>query len=146
MKSLGCTLLGLLLNTETGDTIVGQVGDGLIAWMDRNRQAVALFSDGLSQPGETTSITSATWEQGFRVHALAGESVRTLYLMTDGVADDCLYPPPQDVFQRWANDVDREMRAESSLDRSAERLVSWLATYKARGSWDDRTLAVVLVE
>jgi hypothetical protein len=36
------------------------------------------------------------------------------------------------------------MRKKESLPQTATRLLRWLATYEVRGSWDDRTLVVVM--
>ncbi len=80
---------------------------------------------------------------------MTGEEVKrfsTLYLMTDGVANDCQYGPPTDILKRWANDMDREIRLIQSLEKTAERLKNYLATYQARGSFDDRTLVVICAE
>lgn len=145
-RTLGCTLLGLLINTQTREVVIGQVGDGLITCLDQNNVANPRFTSETSQPGVTTTITSTSWEQTFQTEILPGSSLRTLYVMTDGVSDDCLYPPPADIHQRWAGDVDREMRRDAPLSETATRLTAWLATYEARGSWDDRTLAVVLFD
>jgi hypothetical protein len=64
--------------------------------------------------------------------------------MTDGVADDATFPPPQDILQLWGADIDRELRCDEPISQTASRLLSWLASYEAPGSWDDRTLVVVL--
>ncbi|MCX7969895.1 MAG: hypothetical protein N3B10_15585, partial [Armatimonadetes bacterium] len=51
--------------------------------------------------------------------------------------------PPDDIFQRWARDIDRELRKEEPLTQKATKLLRWLDTYEVKGSWDDRTLVVV---
>lgn len=147
LSDVSCTLLGMMLNAETGAVAVGQIGDGLIAWWHPTRGAqpvVEALTPG--EVGETYVLTQSDWEEYLAVRALPPEEptdVRTFYLMTDGVADDCTYPPPEDIFTRWAQDIDREMRKEEPLPQKARRLLRWLATYEVKGSWDDRTLVVV---
>jgi hypothetical protein len=65
--------------------------------------------------------------------------------MTDGVADDCQYGPPDDILQKWAVDIDREIRSSSivSLEDAANKLRIYLNSYQAKGSFDDRTLMVI---
>lgn len=97
--------------------------------------------------GETYVLTQSDWEKYLVVRSLSAteaQGITTFYLMTDGVADDCTHPPPADIFQRWARDMDREVRKEEPLPQTATRLLRWLATYEVRGSWDDRTLVVVM--
>ena len=64
--------------------------------------------------------------------------------MTDGVAEDCIHPPPHDIFQRWSRDIDRELRKDEPMPQIATKLLRWLASYEVKGSWDDRTLVTVL--
>ena len=99
------------------------------------------------EAGAVYAITKSDWEKCLRVRALSPQEasgLTTLYLMTDGVAEDCIHSPPEDILQRWARDIDQELRKENALSQTATRLLHWLATYEARGSFDDRTLVVVL--
>lgn len=148
LRELHCTLLGLLLNTETGEVAVGHVGDGLVAAFHPEFGAKPLV-DALTpgEVGETYVLTQNDWEKYLVVRALSpqeAQGITTFYLLTDGVADDCTHPPPEDIFQRWAKDIDREVRKDEPLPQTATRLLRWLATYEVRGSWDDRTLVVAL--
>lgn len=148
LGELHCTLLGMLLNTETGAVAVGHIGDGLIAALHPGLGARPLVEAPTpGEVGETYVLTQSDWENYLAVRALSPqevEGIATFYLMTDGVADDCTHPPPQDIFQRWAKDMDREMRKEEPLPQTATRLLRWLATYQVKGSWDDRTLVVIM--
>jgi serine/threonine protein phosphatase PrpC len=148
LRELHCTLIGLLLNTETGAVAVGHIGDGLAAMFHPGMGAQPLVEAPTpGEVGETYVLTQSDWEKYLSVRALSpkeAEGITTFYLMTDGVADDCTHPPPEDIFQRWARDIDREVRKEESLPQTATRLLRWLATHEVRGSWDDRTLVVVM--
>ncbi|MCS7192216.1 MAG: protein phosphatase 2C domain-containing protein [Armatimonadetes bacterium] len=66
-----------------------------------------------SEVGETFVFTQSDWEKYLAVRVCSPEEtagIATFYLMTDGVADDCTHPPPDDIFRRWARDIDREMK------------------------------------
>ena len=141
------TLLGLLLNIKTGEMCVGQIGDGLILGLDDKKEARLLAEPPTTDdPGASYFITQDDWEQYLYTREITGEEVEhfsTFYLMTDGVANDCQYEPPPDILKIWANDMDREIRLVPSLQVTAERLKNYLANYKAKGSFDDRTLVVI---
>jgi hypothetical protein len=149
LQDLHCTLLGLVLNTETGAFAVGQIGDGVIAaWHPDHKARFLVEAPTPGEAGQTYVLTQSGWGEYLAVKAYPSEEAEgwtTFYLMTDGVADDCIYPPPEGIFERWAQDMDREVRKED-LPQTASRLLYWLATYKRRGSWDDRTLVVVFRE
>lgn len=148
LSDVSCTLQGLLLNTETGVVAVGHIGDGLIATLHQGLGAHPLVTPPRpGATGETFVFTQKDWQEHLSVRYLNSQEsvgITTFYLMTDGVADDCIHPPPEDIFQRWARDIDRELRKHEQLSQTAARLLYWLANYKARGSWDDRTLVVIL--
>jgi len=147
-EDLHCTLLGLILNTVTGEASVGQIGDGLILGLDSNGQARPLVEP--PSPGEvgvSYFLTQSDWERYLSIKDLAKEEITnlcTFYLMTDGVADDCQYGPPANILTLWAKDIDREIRSSSttSLEAAANDLKAFLNTYKAQGSFDDRTLVI----
>ncbi len=148
LKELHCTLLGMLLNTRTGAVAAGHIGDGLIALLHPGFGARPLVeAPTSSEVGETYVFTQSDWERYLAIQSLSpseAAGITTFYLMSDGVADDCTHPPPEDIFQRWATDVDRELRKEMPLPQTATRLMRWLASYEVRGSWDDRTLVVII--
>jgi len=138
----------MLLNTETGEVAVGHIGDGLVAKFHPGFGAKPLVEAPMpGEVGETYMLTQSDWEKYLAVRALSSqeaEGITTFYLMTDGVAEDCTHPPPEDIFQQWMRDIDREMRKDGPLPQTATRLLRWLATHEVRGSWDDRTLVLVL--
>lgn len=146
LEDLHCTLLGLILNVESGVVGVGQIGDGLILGLTDEKRAITLAKPPAPDDvGATYVFTQTNWEQYFHSVGLSvdkAESLKTFYLMTDGVADDCQYGPPTDILQRWANDMDREIRMFPPM-KTAQRLKRYLATYHVKGSFDDRTLVAV---
>ncbi len=148
-EDLHCTLLGLILNTVTGEASIGQIGDGLILGLDNNGEARPLVEP--PSPGEvgvSYFLTQSNWEKYLSVRNMTKEEVanlNTFYLMTDGVADDCQYGPPANTLTLWARDIDREIRSSSikSLKEAANDLKVYLNTYQAQGSFDDRTLVII---
>jgi len=126
---------------------VGQIGDGLILGLDDKKEASLLAEPPTTDdPGASYFITQDDWEQYLYTREMPSQEVEhfsTFYLMTDGVANDCQYGPPPDILKIWANDMDREIRLVPSLQVTAERLKNYLSNYKAKGSFDDRTLVVI---
>jgi len=147
LDELHSTLLGLILNTKTGDIGIGQIGDGLILGLNNEKKAIQLAEPPIAdEPGASYFFTQNDWKQYFYSKHMTGEEsayFNTFYLMTDGVANDCQYGPPDDILRRWANDMDREIRLIPSLEITTERLRTYLGTYQAKGSFDDRTLVVI---
>lgn len=148
LEDLHSTLLGLILNTKTMEMGIGQIGDGLILGLDDNGKTVILDegAPASDDPAASYFITQQDWEQYLFTTEMTGEEIShisTLYIMTDGVANDCQYGPPANILDMWARDMDREIRLVPSLETTAERLKNYLASYKAKGSFDDRTLVVI---
>jgi hypothetical protein len=146
---LHCTLLGIILNTISGELGLGHVGDGLILGLSKEKEAKPLIEPpDTGEVGVSYFITQENWEKYLSIKSIPGEEAgkyKTLYLMTDGVADDCQYGPPDDILQKWAVDIDREIRSSSivSLEDAANKLRIYLNSYQAKGSFDDRTLMVI---
>lgn len=150
-SDLHCTLLALLLNVETGQVAAGHVGDGLILKYGESdglgSHALPLVDPKLpGNPGETYVLPSKDWNEHLVCRAFMAEelaSYTTFMLMTDGVENDCYDKSGENISSAWAKSMDEEIRKDEGLDMSASRLLYWLANYKIRGSWDDRTLAVI---
>jgi hypothetical protein len=146
---LHCTLLGLMLNTVTGELGIGHIGDGLILGLSTDRKAKPLIEPpDTGEVGVSYFLTQENWERYLSIKSIPGEETinyKTIYLMTDGVADDCQYGPPDDILQKWAMDIDREIRLSSivSLEDAANKLKIFLNSYQASGSFDDRTLMII---
>lgn len=147
LEDFHSTLLGVVLNTETMEMGIGQIGDGLILGLSDAQEAVILVEPlATDDPAASYFITQDDWEQYKDIRGMNGTEVNrfsTFYLMTDGVANDCQYGPPANILEMWARDMDREIRLVPSLEATAERLKNYLASYKAKGSFDDRTLVVI---
>jgi serine/threonine protein phosphatase PrpC len=141
-----CTLLATMFNLKSGTVALAQVGDGLILGLAQDRSATPLVEPRMpEQMGQTYVITQDNWERYCAVRAIPKESAKaylTIYLMTDGVADDCQYGPPEDILQRWANEMDIELR-KYDVETTRERLARYLNDYEAKGSYDDRTLVAI---
>jgi len=146
VEDLHCTLLALILNLKTGTMALAQVGDGLILGLTGGLNAVPLIDPQVpGQTGQTYVITQKDWDQYCSVRIIPGDlsqEYATVYLMTDGVADDCQHGPPEDILQRWAKDMDSEIR-RYDVETTKERLRGYLTDYQAKGSYDDRTLVAV---
>ncbi len=147
MEDLHCTLLGLVINSESKEMAFGQVGDGLILGRFLDGSAIPLVEPITPDVVDASYFfTESDWLNHFVSGNISGDqrnTINTLYLMSDGVANDCLYGPPDNILQRWANDMNREMRSKP-LSNNSKRLEHYLETYRIPGSYDDRTLLVVL--
>lgn len=139
------TLLFCLLNVAERKGLFLHIGDGAILGVRKDGKSLFLSVQEGCDPGETGVLTQPDWQEHCRVGSfdLRKDRLEALFLMTDGVADDCLYGPPEDVTDRFAQDLLREIRSSGNPERAARRLVAWLGTYTLPGSFDDRTLAVV---
>jgi len=146
LSDLHCTLLAFILNLKSGTMAFAQIGDGLMLGLTEDLAAMPLIDPQVpGQTGQTYVITQKDWERYFSVKVMPGEKSKdylTIYLMTDGVADDCQYGPPEDILQRWANDMNSEIR-KYDVETTKERLRNYLNHYEAKGSYDDRTLVAI---
>ena len=148
MNEVSCTLLGLLINTGTHEIASGHVGDGLIAgYATGDGMTPVLDAPAPNSAGAVYSFTASDWKSHLAIRCLSGveaSRAKTYFLMTDGVSDDCTFPPPEDVARRWSEDMDRELRSPGTPAQTAHKLLKWLATYDAPSSFDDRTLVAIL--
>ncbi|MEN3202915.1 MAG: protein phosphatase 2C domain-containing protein [Atribacterota bacterium] len=139
------TLLFCLCNVSQKRGLFFHLGDGAILGVQRGGKSLLLSVQEDCDLGETAVLTQPDWQRYCRVGSFdfRRERLEALLLMTDGLADDCLYGPPEDVTDRFVRDLLREVSSSGSLERAARRLVTWLGTYTLPGSFDDRTLVVV---
>lgn len=139
------TLLFCLLNTAERQGMFFHVGDGAILGAQRGGRGVLLSVQRENDPGETPVLTQPDWQEYCRIGSFdfRKDRLEALFLMTDGLADDCLFGPPEDIIDRFVQDLLREIRSSRNPGEAARRLVFWLGTYALPGSFDDRTLAVV---
>lgn len=147
LNELHCTLLAFVLNVRTNQFVTAQVGDGLLLGLINSQKATVLNEPKIpDDPSMTYFFTQEEWED-YYVSTAYSEKTRdqysTFYVMTDGVANDCQYEPPIGVLDKWAKDIDREIRSEDNLQIVENELKTYLENYKAPGSYDDRTLVVI---
>ncbi len=139
------TLLFCLLNVVEKKGMFFHVGDGAILGVQKGGKSLLLSVQESGDPGETAVLTQPDWQEYCRTgfFDFRKDRLEAILLMTDGLADDCLYGPPEDVTDRFVRDLLREIRLSGNFEEAARRLVFWLGTYTLPGSFDDRTVAVV---
>ena len=146
LNDMHCTLLTILLNLKSGCVTIGQIGDGLILGLNQEKNAVPLLEPLIpEQTGETYAITQKDWVKYWSNKVIPSDESKnyiTFFLMTDGISDDCQFGPPEDILQRWANDMNSEIR-KYDVETTRNRLEKYLNEYEAKGSYDDRTLVVI---
>jgi hypothetical protein len=147
LADLSCTALALLLNVETGKGAVGQVGDGAILGLTARGKVLELVqAPDTGDPQATYTLNNPNFERYLALALIerpAADPLVAFYVMTDGLSSDLLYSPQYEMLQDWAQKVDRNLRLSSSPAQAAAGMLSWLATYQVKGSWDDRTLVVI---
>lgn len=147
LADLSCTALALLLNVETGNGAVGQVGDGAILGLTAQGKVLELVQPpDTGDPQTTYTLNKPNFERylapGIIARAPADPFV-AFYVMTDGLSGDLLYSSKEGALEDWAQKVDHNLRASPSPAQAAAGMLNWLATYIVKGSWDDRTLVVI---
>ncbi|MGI5292750.1 protein phosphatase 2C domain-containing protein [Nonomuraea polychroma] len=144
---LACTLLGVVLEVETGSGAAGHIGDGEIALIDMVHGPRPLVTPPVPEtPGAAYSISNRGWANHLATASFAaapGKPAPSVLLMTDGVSVDCLHPPPENAYEKACNAI-HEQLSGLPPGYTALKLVHWLATYMVRGSFDDRTLVALL--
>lgn len=150
LKEISCTLLVLVVNLESAEVWVAQIGDGLILGLTNENEAKPLVDCDFPNEDEPTSatfvITQDNWYQHLKIAGIKPKEIaklKTIYLMTDGVADDCQYPPPENILQLWANQMDKRIRDFSSPTEAANWLCDHYLACAPRGNFDDRTLVIL---
>ncbi len=138
--TLATTLLGVLFHTSSKKGVAFQLGDGLILEVTRKESRPVVVGREF-EVGETAVLTQSNWQEWYQVaHFTWHVDTKAVLLMTDGVADDCLYGPPHDLLHRFGSDIVKELKRFKNEEVVACRLVDWLGHYKAPASFDDRTL------
>lgn len=145
LSDLGSTVVSLLLNVETATGVAGQVGDGAILGLTAGgkvRQLVEPPSTGDPQATYTLNQSDFDAHLAYRLirHEPADPFV-AFYVMTDGLAEDLLYAPNEEL-EDWAQKVEANLRRSATPEQAALGMSNWLANYQ--GSWDDRTLVAIL--
>ncbi|HLZ60094.1 MAG TPA: protein phosphatase 2C domain-containing protein [Ktedonosporobacter sp.] len=146
LSDLSCTALTLLLNVETGQGVVGQVGDGAVLGLPtRGQMEELVHAADTGDPQSTYTINNPNFSKYLAVNPITPSSdnpFKALYVMTDGLSSDLLFTalPPDS----WAKGVNANLQAASSPAAAAAEMLNWLSTYQVKGSWDDRTLVVIM--
>lgn len=132
-----CTLL-LAACRPDGDTLVAQLGDGMLAYRVGGRFGVLTPSrSGFSNQTEALGI-SRSWADWQVTRLRLSEPGDALVLMTDGVSDD-LMPERVDGFLRML----RKECAARSRRRSKAWLRRQLEAWPTPAHADDKTIAVI---
>src|SRR5260370_20822231 len=146
LPDLSCTALALLLNVETARGVVGQVGDGAFLGLPTQGQIEELVhAADTGDPQSTYTINRPNFSKYLAISAIDPPSdnpFKAFYVMTDGLSSDLLFTvdPPDN----WAKGVNANLQAASSPAAAAAEMLNWLSTYQVKGSWDDRTLVVIM--
>jgi hypothetical protein len=146
LTDLSCTALVLLLNTETGCVAAGQIGDGALLGLTAQGQVIELVqAPDTGDPQSVYTINRPNFAKHLSINVIepsAANPFRAFYVMTDGISSDLLYSPRP--VENWAQSIDAVLQASSSPARAASGMLNWLSTYEVKGSWDDRTLVVIM--
>jgi hypothetical protein len=144
LRDLGCTLLGVLLDTDSGACAVGQIGDGTILGRAADGRTGPILD--VPDTGDAASVyplTHPQWQRYFRVERTAASAIAGgILVMTDGVANDCVAGVPAAALATWVDRLIEQVRASEGPGGSS-RLLRWLASYRRPDSFDDRTLVML---
>ncbi|HZS74987.1 MAG TPA: protein phosphatase 2C domain-containing protein [Ktedonobacteraceae bacterium] len=146
LADLSCTALLLLLNVDTGYVAVGQIGDGAVLGMTAQGKVQELVhAPEAGDPQSTYTINHANFDKHLSINVIEPPESNpfiAFYVMSDGLSGDLLYSPQS--VEPWSQAVNAHLQGASSPDIAAAGMLNWLSTYQVKGSWDDRTLVVVM--
>lgn len=147
LKDLSCTLLSVIYIPSLKILICGQIGDGFIVALKKSGKACQLVNPTLSEEiGATYFITMPTHEKYESFEVFINDEIddiKTIFIATDGVSEDAIYSPPENLLDMWSDALDKNIRSEDEPEVIMEKFLKWLSTYEAKGSFDDRTLFIV---
>jgi hypothetical protein len=144
LSDLSCTLMGVLVNTDTGAVDAGHVGDGGITVQESEGYRFLPQPPSSEEPGVPYMMSQPDWEDHLAVGADPGTDVKSIYLMSDGVLSDCSQPPCSSLFAPFGGGPDAEFWKYPDDEQAARSLIEWLANYERADSGDDRTLIAIL--
>lgn len=143
IKDLSTTLLISILKKWKDRVLIAgiQVGDGAIAILSSNSITPLSEGDSGEFAGETTFISSKSIDSALphKVQFTLKEDFKAIALMTDGVADD-FFPTDPAMLKLFESVIPLFDKKENELKSS---ILEWLK-YERPGSFDDRTLVVLL--
>lgn len=147
LSELSCTALALLLDTQTGELVAGQVGDGAILALRSSGEVQELLSPPeTNDPQATFTLNAPDYATKLAVGQVSPapcDPFEALFVMTDGLAGDLLYSKEPGALKTWARQVHLNLRHSPTPEVAAAGMLRWLAGYEVPGSWDDRTLVVL---
>jgi len=142
VAELGCTALGVLMNLRTGGCIAGQVGDGAILGMTAQGQIQEIVP-GSEDPQDTPTIGKSNFADFLAIQPAPVAPLQAVFVMSDGLSGDLLYSDKEGALEKVGTQIVRNLLLSATPGQAAIGLLNWLAGYKVKGSWDDRTLVVV---
>lgn len=146
VTDLSCTALAFLLNVETGQTIIGQIGDGAVLGLSAEGKVEELVhGEDTGDPQSTYTISRPNYSKHLAIASIdhpKDHPFKAFYVMTDGLSGDLLYSKSS--ADEWAKALNANVQAASATSVAAAQMLNWLSTYQVKGSWDDRTLVVIM--
>lgn len=146
MADLSCTTLAFLLNVETGYGAVGQIGDGALLGLSTQLNVEELVkAPDAGDPQSTYTINRPNFKKYLAISPIAPSAEQdftAFYVMTDGVSGDLLYSSRP--VAEWAKSINAALQTAHNPTIAAAQLLNWLSSYEVKGSWDDRTLVIIM--
>jgi hypothetical protein len=144
-QELSTTARAILLNTQTGSTVAGAIGDGALMVLRRSGAFESILEESDAEDPQTTqTINTANLDSELKISLLAAQdSVLAFFAMTDGLSHDLLYTNRAEQARAWGSNVHRLLIKSSQPLDAAAAMTQWLSEYRHTGSWDDRTLVVI---
>jgi hypothetical protein len=147
MADLSCTALAFLLNVETGYGVVGQIGDGALLGLSTQLKVEELVkAPDAGDPQSTYTINRPNFKKYLAISPIAPSAEKdftAFYVMTDGVSGDLLYAQ-HSALDEWAKSINAALQTTRNPSIAAAQLLNWLSSYEVKGSWDDRTLVIIM--
>jgi hypothetical protein len=147
VAELSCTALAFLLNVETGYGVVGQIGDGALLGLSTQLQAKELVeAPDAGDQQSTYTINRPNFKKYLAISPItpsAEQDFTAFFVMTDGVSGDLLYGP-RSALDEWAKSIRAALQTAHNPSIAAAQLLNWLSSYEVKGSWDDRTLVIIM--
>lgn len=144
---LACTLMALLVNSQTHELMLAHIGDGMVMGFGGDGAIKEWETQVTDGAGYTYSFTQPDWEKYLSVHWNLPEEIDGLEficLMTDGVVEEFAGPDSENIFRLWRDYI--RGRLQSTLDdaEAARRLLDFVRAYHDRSNGDDKTLVIVM--
>lgn len=139
-RDLSTTVLALAFCPAQRKLATAQVGDGLIVLQRADTSTVKLAEADVGEVAGSTvflnNVKNLQWNTRIKLYNLSELPV-LIVAMTDGVSDDVLDNEEQNLPKLL-----EALQHFTHEENTADAISSWL-TYNKRGSFDDRTLAII---